>query len=41
MQGVEAFDALLDIVNGYSDEVGGKVDVEDGDANIWVKNGGY
>jgi hypothetical protein len=40
MEGVISFDVLLDVVYGYCDEVGGKVYVKDGYADVRVKYGG-
>jgi hypothetical protein len=37
MEGVISFDVLLDVVYGYCDEVGGKVYVKDGYADVRVK----
>ena len=40
MERVISFDVLLDVVYGYCYKVGGKVYVEDGYADVWVKDGG-
>jgi hypothetical protein len=41
MEGIISFDVLLDVVYGYCDEVGCKVYVKDGYADVWVEDGGH